>query len=161
MGAQEVDKFLTSLAVKNQVSASTQNQALAAILFLYRDVLEIKLPWLTDVVRAKRPQHLPVVLTRGEVKRVLERVSGLEWLVVSLLHGTGMRLGESVQLRVKDVDLAPPPLSAEPAARRQARREGGRYREARELPHVQALLRDPPAGGPLRHPHRAGRDSGE
>jgi len=106
MGAQEVEKFLTSLAVKNQVSASTQNQALAAILFLYRDVLEIKLPWLTDVVRAKRPQHLPVVLTRGEVKRVLERVSGLEWLVVSLLYGTGMRLGESVQLRVKDVDLA-------------------------------------------------------
>ena len=106
MGAPEVEEFLTSLAVKNQVSASTQNQALAAILFLYRDVLEIELPWLTDVVRAKRPQRLPVVLTRGEVKRVLERISGLEWLVVSLLYGTGMRLGECVQLRVKDVDLA-------------------------------------------------------
>jgi integrase len=75
MGAPEVEEFLTSLAVRNQVSAATQNQALAAVLFLYRDVLEIKLPWLTEVVRAKRPQRLPVVLTRAEVVRVLERIS--------------------------------------------------------------------------------------
>lgn len=106
MGAPEVEEFLTSLAVKNQVSASTQNQALAAVLFLYRDVLEIKLPWLTEVVRAKRPQRLPVVLTRSEVSRVLERMSGLEWMIASLLYGTGMRLGECVQLRIKDFDLA-------------------------------------------------------
>ncbi len=106
MGGPEVEEFLTTLAVKNQVSASTQNQALAAILFLYRDVLEIKLPWLAGVIRAKRPQRLPVVLTRAEVQQVLARLSGTEWLVVSLLYGSGMRLGECVQLRVKDVDLA-------------------------------------------------------
>jgi len=106
MGGREVEDFLTSLAVKNKVSASTQNQALAAILFLYRNVLEIDLPWLKDVVRAKRPQRLPVVLTRAEVQRVLARLSGTEWLVVSMLYGSGMRLLECLQLRVKDVDLS-------------------------------------------------------
>ena len=106
MGAPEVEMFLSSLAVDRQVSAATQNQALAAILFLYREVLEIKLPWLTEVVRAKRPQRLPVVLTRSEVGRVLERISGVEWLCVLTLYGTGMRLGECLALRVKDIDLA-------------------------------------------------------
>ena len=77
MGVMEVEEFLTSLAVKNQVSASTQNQALAAILFLYPDVLGVELPWLSEIVRAKRPQRLPVVLTRSEVKRVLEKISGM------------------------------------------------------------------------------------
>jgi integron integrase len=105
MGAAEVENFLTALAVNNQVSASTQNQALAAILFLYRDVLRIELPWLTEVVRAKRPQRLPVVLTRSEVQRVLAKMNGTEWLVASLLYGTGQRLGECLQLRVKDLDL--------------------------------------------------------
>jgi integron integrase len=105
MGAPEVEDFLSTLAVKNQVSASTQNQALAAILFLYRAVLEIKLPWLTEVVRAKRRQRLPVVLTRLEVERVLARLSGTEWLVASTLYGSGMRLLECLQLRVKDLDL--------------------------------------------------------
>lgn len=105
LGAPEVEAFLTSLAVDNQVSAPTQNQALAAILFLYREVLEIKLPWLSEVVRAKRSQRLPVVLSREEVSRVLEKISGIEWLVASLLYGTGMRLGECVSLRIKDVDL--------------------------------------------------------
>jgi len=106
MGGPEVEDFLTTLAVKNQVSASTQNQALAAILFLYREVLEIRLPWLADVVRAKRPQRLPVVLTRAEVQQVLTKLSGTEWLVVSLLYGSGMRLGECMQLRIKDLDLS-------------------------------------------------------
>jgi integron integrase len=106
MGALEVEDFLTSLAVRNQVSASTQNQALAAILFLYRDVLDITLPWLTDLIRAKRPQRLPVVLTRAEVRQLLAKISGIEWLVASMLYGTGMRLGECVQLRIKDIDLA-------------------------------------------------------
>jgi len=106
MGATEVEAFLTSLAVDRQVSASTQNQALAAILFLYRDVLEIELPWLTEVIRAKRPQRLPVVLTRSEVQQVTARISGVEWLVVSLLYGTGMRLGECIQLRIKDIDFS-------------------------------------------------------
>jgi len=105
MGGPEVEDFLTSLAVQNQVSASTQNQALAAILFLYREVLEIDLPWLADVIRAKRPQRLPVVLTRAEVQQVLARLSGTEWLIVSMLYGSGMRLGECLQLRVKDIDM--------------------------------------------------------
>jgi len=105
MGGREVEDFLTALAVKNKVSASTQNQALAAILFLYRDVLEIDLPWLTQVIRAKRPQRLPVVLSRLEVQCVLERLAGVERLIVSMLYGSGMRLGECLQLRVKDLDL--------------------------------------------------------
>lgn len=105
MGAPEVEDFLSTLAVRNQVAAATQNQALAAILFLYREVLEINLPWLTEVVRAKRPQRLPVVLTRAEVQRVLAHLSGIEWLVVSTLYGSGLRLLECLQLRVKDLDL--------------------------------------------------------
>lgn len=105
MGAAEVEDFLTALAVQNQVSASTQNQALAALLFLYRDVLEINLPWLADVIRAKRPQRLPVVLTRAEVQHVLAQLSGTEWLVVAMLYGSGMRLGECLRLRIKDLDL--------------------------------------------------------
>jgi integron integrase len=105
MGAPEIEDFLSSLALKHQVAASTQNQALAALLFLYREVLEFKLPWMTEIVRAKRPQRLPVVLTRAEVNRVLSRLEGIEWLVVSTLYGSGMRLLECLQLRVKDIDL--------------------------------------------------------
>lgn len=106
MGGPEVEDFLSSLAVDRKVSASTQNQALAAVLFLYRDVLEIRLPWLEHVIRAKRPQRLPVVLTREEVQQVLSQLSGDEWLIASMLYGSGMRLGECVQLRVKDLDLS-------------------------------------------------------
>ena len=104
MGAPEVEGFLTHLAVEAKVAASTQNQALAAILFLYRDVLEIKLPWLGSVVRAKPSSHLPVVLTRDEVQRLLGFLSGTPWLVASMLYGTGTRLQECLQLRVKDLD---------------------------------------------------------
>jgi integron integrase len=106
MGGREVEDFLTALAVQNKVSASTQNQALAALLFLYRDVLEVDLPWLTDVIRAKRPQRLPVVLSRDEVQQVLKQLSGTEWLVVAMLYGSGMRLGECLRLRIKDLELA-------------------------------------------------------
>ena len=106
MGAPEVEAFLTSLAVDRKVSASTQNQALSAILFLYRATLEIDLPWLGNLVHAKRPQRLPVVLTRDEVQRVLAHLDGTDWLVASLLYGSGMRLNECLQLRVKDVDLS-------------------------------------------------------
>lgn len=106
MGAPEVEAFLTDLAVRRKVSASTQNQALAALLFLYREVLQIDLPWLKDVVRAKRPQRLPVVLSVEEVRRVLAGLEGDLWLVCSLLYGTGMRLLEGLRLRVKDVDFA-------------------------------------------------------
>jgi integron integrase len=105
LGADEVGAFLTSLAVDNKVAASTQNQALAAVLFLYRDTLGLELPWLADVVRAKRPVHLPVVLSRSEVQAVLARLNGTIWLVASMLYGSGARINECLQLRIKDVDL--------------------------------------------------------
>ncbi|MFP5304807.1 MAG: integron integrase [Gammaproteobacteria bacterium] len=105
MGAAQVEAFLSHLAVDRNVAASTQNQALAAILFLYRDVLGSELPWLTDVTRAKRPRRLPTVLTRREVEQLLPQVSGTPGLICRLLYGTGMRVIECVRLRVKDVDL--------------------------------------------------------
>jgi integrase len=106
MGAAEVAQFLTSLAVEAKVAASTQNQALSALLFLYRDVLGVELPWLDDVIRAKRPQSLPVVLTRDEVRAVLERLESVPQLMAMLLYGAGLRLLECCRLRVKDVDFA-------------------------------------------------------
>ncbi|GHT98946.1 integron integrase [Betaproteobacteria bacterium] len=105
MGGAEVEAFLTHLAVTDRVAAATQNQALSALLFLYREVLGLDLPWLTEVVRAKRPARLPVVLTRHEVTQVLERMEGIYGLMARLLYGTGMRLMECVRLRVKDVDF--------------------------------------------------------
>ena len=105
MGAVEVEAFLTHLAVEGRVAAATQNQALSALLFLYREVLNIDLPWLDKVVRAKQPQRLPVVLTRQEVTAILDRMSGVHGLMARLLYGTGMRLMECVRLRVKDVDF--------------------------------------------------------
>lgn len=98
-----VEAFLTDLAVKRKVSASTQNQALAAILFLYRNVYDVDIGWLDGVVRAKASEHVPIVLTRDEVARVLGLMTGTEWLVCSLLYGSGMRLTECLQLRVKDI----------------------------------------------------------
>ncbi|HEY9099567.1 MAG TPA: integron integrase [Thiobacillus sp.] len=106
MGAPEVEAFLTHLAVVGNVAAATQNQALSALLFLYREVLVIDLPWLDNVTRAKRPQRLPVVLTREETHAVLDRMPGVYGLMAKLLYGTGMRLMECVRLRVKDVDFA-------------------------------------------------------
>ena len=105
MGGAELEAFLTHLAVEGRVAASTQNQALSALLFLYREVLAINLPWLDNVVRAKTPQRLPVVLTRQEVVSVLDGMSGVYGLMARLLYGTGMRLMECVRLRVKDVDF--------------------------------------------------------
>ena len=106
MGAREIEAFLTHLAVKGKVSASTQNQAKSALLFLYRAVLEQKLPWLDKVTQAKAPQRLPVVLTVAEVQAVLKRLSGTHWLIASLLYGAGLRLMEAARLRVKDVEFA-------------------------------------------------------
>ena len=106
LGAEEVEKFLTHLAVEGKVAASTQNQARSALLFLYREVLEIELPWLDNVERAKAPKRLPVVLTRKEVQAVLSRLEGTQWLIASLLYGTGMRIMECLRLRVKDVDFS-------------------------------------------------------
>jgi integron integrase len=104
MGSAEVNAFLTHLAVKEQVSASTQNQALAALLFLYRDLLEQELE-LEGVVRARTRQRVPVVLSEAEVRAVRERLEGEAALVVGLLYGSGLRLMEALRLRVKDLDL--------------------------------------------------------
>jgi integron integrase len=103
LGAEGVEKFLSYLAVGARVGASTQNQALQALLFLYRQVLDINLPWLENVTRASRPKRLPVVLTPGEVRAVLAQLEGTPWLVANLLYGSGLRLMESLRLRVKDV----------------------------------------------------------
>ena len=105
MGKQEVEAFLTHLAVERNVAPSTQNQALGALLFLYRDVLRCELGWLDGVERPRRPKRLPVVLTPDEVSAVLTRMEGTTWLVASLLYGSGMRLLECLRLRVKDLDL--------------------------------------------------------
>ena len=105
MGAAEVTAFLTALAVRERVAASTQNQALNALLFLYREILGVELPWLDDLVRAKRPQHLPTVLTRDEVRTVIDRVDGVPRLIALLLYGAGLRLLECCRLRIKDLDF--------------------------------------------------------
>jgi integron integrase len=105
MSAGEVEQFLTHLAVAGKVSASTQNQAKSALLFLYRDVLSIDLPWLDEVVAAKSGKRLPVVLTVQETQRLLERVEDTSGLIARLLYGSGMRVMEGVRLRVKDVDF--------------------------------------------------------
>jgi len=106
MGKPEIEQFLTALAVKRRVAASTQNQALAALLFLYKEVLARNPGWLDDIVRAKRPQRLPVVLTRPEVEALLTALDGVSWIMALLLYGSGLRLMECLQLRVKDVTFA-------------------------------------------------------
>lgn len=105
MGAAEIEAFLSALATDRNVTASTQNLALSSILFLYREVLEIDLPWLDNIVRAKKPKRLPTVLSEEEVKRLLACTEGMPGLVARLLYGTGMRLMEALRLRVKDVDF--------------------------------------------------------
>jgi len=105
MGEQEITDFLTHLAVEKHVSASTQNQALSALLFLYKEVLKQELDWLDDGVRAKRPRRLPVVMTRNEVQGVLDLMTGTNGLIARLMYGTGLRLMEAVRLWVKDIDF--------------------------------------------------------
>lgn len=105
LGAREVTEFLSALANQRKVSASTQTQALSALLFLYEWVLEQKVEWLADLVRARRPTRLPLVLARDEVKRLLARLRGVPWLVASLLYGSGLRLSEALKLRIKDLSL--------------------------------------------------------
>ncbi|MDH4216736.1 MAG: integron integrase, partial [Gallionella sp.] len=106
LGAHDIEAFLTHLAVAGKVAASTQNLAKSSLLFLYREVLEINLPWLDNITQAKAPKRMPVVLTVSEVQDVLSRMSGTHLLIASLLYGGGMRLMEAVRLRVKDVDFA-------------------------------------------------------
>lgn len=106
MGSAEAEAFLTALATDGKVAPGTQNQALSSLLFLYREVLGVDLPWMETMVRAKRPRRVPVVLSRDEVVRLLARLDGQYALMASLLYGAGMRLMEAIRLRVKDVDFA-------------------------------------------------------
>ena len=104
MAAPEVRTFLSHLAVEQKVAASTQRQALSAIVFLYREILDREVGWLGEVERAKQPERLPVVFSRAEVRAVLAHVDGQHWLMASLLYGAGLHLMECVRLRIKDVD---------------------------------------------------------
>jgi hypothetical protein len=107
LGPREMEAFLSALATEGRVAASTQNQALSALLFLYREVLEVgEQPWLDNVVRAKRPIKVPVVLSPAEVQAVLAGLRGDAWLLAALMYGSGLRVGEAIALRVQDVDLA-------------------------------------------------------
>jgi integrase len=105
LGASEVEQFLTDLAVQHKVSAATQSQALQALPFIYRHVLDIELPWLDNITRATHEKRLPVVLSREEVRSLLAELHGTPWLVASLLYGSGLRLMEAMRLRVKDLAL--------------------------------------------------------
>ena len=132
MGETEVAQFLSNLANEGKVSASTQNQAASAIVFFYRMVLHRKMGWIEDVARAETPQRLPVVLTREEVKGVLRELHGMKRLVVTLLYGSGLRLNECLQLRVKDIDFGRGEIRAR-------RGKGGKDR----VTMVPASLKDP------------------
>ena len=105
MGDAEIGRFLSSLATDSHVSASTQNQALNALLFLYREVLRKDIGYVNGVVRAKRPNRLPIVLTRPEVRSILGLLDGSDWIMAMLLYGAGLRLMECLRLRVKDIDF--------------------------------------------------------
>src|SRR5881628_4048727 len=105
MGAPELTRYLSSLAVEGNVAASTQNQALSALLFLYREVLDQEVPWLDDVVRARRPVRLPIVLTRDEVRSLLRQLRGTPRLMAILMYGSGLRVLECARLRVQDIDF--------------------------------------------------------
>jgi integron integrase len=137
MGAEEITRFVSSLALGARISASTQNQALSAVLFLYRDVLRHDVAWLDGIVRAKSSPRLPVVLSRDEVRAVLDRLDGPVWLMAGLLYGAGLRLLECARLRVKDVDFARNEITV---------REGKGGRDRRTMlpaglrPHLQAHL---------------------
>ena len=105
MGKAEIEAFLSHLAQQRRVSASTQNQAMSAILFLYRRVLQMEPAWLSDVIRARRPAQLPVVLTPAEVQALLSQLKGPTYLCAALMYGAGLRVMESLRLRVKDIDF--------------------------------------------------------
>ncbi len=106
MGVEEIRAYLSYLATDRKIAASTQNIALSALLFLYRQVLRVDRPNIENIERARQTRHLPVVLTREEVKTLLSNIEGVENLITSLLYGTGMRLTEGLRLRVKDIDFS-------------------------------------------------------
>ncbi len=105
MGEKEISEYLTFLAVKSHVAASTQNQALSAILFLYKHILKREMSWLDDVIKAKKPKKLPLVFTKEEAKKVLLQLEGAKWIMANLLYGSGLRLMECIRLRTKDIDI--------------------------------------------------------
>ena len=121
MNGKEIEEFLTYLAVKENVAASTQNQALNAILFLYKEVLKQELDVKVDAVRAKRSRYLPTVLTKDEVFAIVNNLSGVYQLIVRLLYDTGLRQTECLQLRVKDLDFAQKQLIVRDAKGRESR----------------------------------------
>jgi site-specific recombinase XerD len=121
MGAEEVKAFLSHLATQMNVAASTQNQAFSALLFLCQEVLKERLPWIDDIVRAKRPAKLPVVFTQAEARAVLSNMHGTPRLMAHLLYGSGLRVMEYVRLRIKDVDLGYMQITLRDA-------KGGRHR---------------------------------
>jgi integrase len=157
MGEGEVNRFLTHLAVQGRISASTQNQALAALLFLYNIVLHRPLGRLEGVVRARRPRRLPVVLSRQEVRAVLDGLEGTPRLVCALLYGAGLRLLECLRLRVKDVDFQRHEITVRDG-------KGGKDRvtmlpatvKAPLQAHLQPFVRHAPPGRRVRHPHGPG-----
>lgn len=102
---QHVEKFLTHLAVEKNVSASTQNQALSAILYLYKNFMKLDIGWLDEVVRARKSKRIPVVFTKSEVREIFKHLNGIPKLVCSLLYGSGLRLGEALRLRIKDINF--------------------------------------------------------
>ena len=106
MGEKEIGEFLTHLAVKENVAPSTQNQALSAILFLYKDVLRQELNWVDNILWAKKEKRLPVVFTKEEAKKVLKMLEGTKHIIASLIYGSGLRILEALRLRVKDLDFS-------------------------------------------------------
>ena len=153
LGPSDVTRFLSSLAVDSHVSASTQNQALSAILFLYRHVLGQDVGRVEGVVRARTTPRLPVVLTRAEVAAVLDRLPPTPWLVAALLYGAGLRVLEALELRVKDVDIARGELTVRQGKGRKDRVAALPQRVAARLPaHLESVQRP--------HGHELGRGFG-
>ena len=105
MGKEEIQKFLNYLAVEKQVSSSTQNQALQAILYLYKNIIKKEIGWLEEIIKAHRSKRLPVVFTKSEVREIFINLSGVPKIICSLLYGSGLRLGEALELRVKDINF--------------------------------------------------------
>ncbi|MBU0560882.1 MAG: phage integrase N-terminal SAM-like domain-containing protein [Bacteroidetes bacterium] len=105
LNKSHVEKFLTYLAVTRRVSASTQNQALSALLYLYKNIIKTEIGWLQDVIRARNSSRIPVVFTKAEVREIFRNIEGVPKIVCSLLYGSGLRLGEALSLRIKDINF--------------------------------------------------------
>ena len=156
LGPTEIQAFLTDLATRGKVSASTQNQALSSLLFLYKKVLKIDLPFLDEIVRAKRPVRVPIVLTRPEAAKVLSCMQGRYWLMASLLYGSGLRTSECLQLRMQDIDFQYLQLTVRNGKGGKDCRRRVRYQQACHGPYVQTFVRDASHRERLRHPHCSG-----